>query len=250
MRQSFSGSETSTDVSVSSTENLSTSQRQEPQGEETQTGIHHHVDYSDNEYSIIARLGVPASALETKTQNCGPQYRQFPHPTDHTGYLNSSVNCGGSFSWVQQSNQLMLPGQKPEMGFNKTQEFSRDVSLSPYHFNNASNTAWTAPQGLDVESLQHNSGSNTSLQSSYFTDLPPPPQYPGSKGMYENVDRTKMRRSYETVESNDLKGSHSHPDLSRYHESHNKQLMSQLGMGVPQYQQRDNHRYVLYVFMY
>ncbi|XP_055868443.1 angiomotin-like isoform X1 [Biomphalaria glabrata] len=63
-RQSFSGSETSTDVSLSSTENLATSQRQEPQGEETQTTFNYNLD-DGSSYSILERLGMPPGALDS-----------------------------------------------------------------------------------------------------------------------------------------------------------------------------------------
>ncbi|BFZ00875.1 hypothetical protein BsWGS_03913 [Bradybaena similaris] len=67
-RQSYSGSETSTDVSLSSTENLATSQRQEPQGEETQSSFNYQLDFGNAEgsnYSILERLGMPPSAIDS-----------------------------------------------------------------------------------------------------------------------------------------------------------------------------------------
>ncbi|CAG5126996.1 unnamed protein product, partial [Candidula unifasciata] len=67
-RQSYSGSETSTDVSLSSTENLATSQRQEPQGEETQSSFNYHLDFGSAEgsnYSILERLGMPPGAIDS-----------------------------------------------------------------------------------------------------------------------------------------------------------------------------------------
>ena len=69
-RQSFSGSETSTDMSFSSSENLDCcSLRQEPQGAEThrlfQNTFDPIVNGSDT-YSILSRLGMPQSALELK----------------------------------------------------------------------------------------------------------------------------------------------------------------------------------------
>ncbi|KAK3788410.1 hypothetical protein RRG08_012587 [Elysia crispata] len=84
-RQSYSGSETSTDVSLSSTENLATSQRQDPQGEETRPSAmgFHTLDHlgggggmvgmldggggiggGGGGYSILERLGMPPSALD------------------------------------------------------------------------------------------------------------------------------------------------------------------------------------------
>ena len=71
-RQSFSGSETSTDMSFSSSENLDCcSLRQEPQGAETHRLFQNtfdpivNVNGSDT-YSILSRLGMPQSALEVK----------------------------------------------------------------------------------------------------------------------------------------------------------------------------------------
>ena len=79
-RQSYSGSEASTDISLSSTENLSTSARQDPQGEETvqvapSPGL---LDpggdggTGDATYSeLLAHLAaaMPASAVEVKSAN-------------------------------------------------------------------------------------------------------------------------------------------------------------------------------------
>ncbi|XP_059173003.1 angiomotin-like protein 1 [Physella acuta] len=67
-RHSFSGSETSTDVSLSSTENLASTQRQEPQGEETQSPFSYPLDVGSSDgssYSILERLGMPPRVLET-----------------------------------------------------------------------------------------------------------------------------------------------------------------------------------------
>ncbi|KAK3095196.1 hypothetical protein FSP39_011357 [Pinctada imbricata] len=211
LRQSFSGSETSTDVSVSSTENLSTSQRQEPQGEENQSSqALHTVNMSDTEYSILARLGMPATALEPKTVSSQPYYNMasghghcLPYPTDHAGYLNNPC-CGSSFSWHSHSaNTLYPPAQK---SVPKTSDFTtQDVHVSNVY----SSPHWT---GAPVDQLQ----------SAYFTHLPPPPEYPGS-----TPDRPELRRSYETVGKSDiadLTACKSQPDLSKYWEAHNKQL--------------------------
>ncbi|GFR85057.1 angiomotin [Elysia marginata] len=101
-RQSYSGSETSTDVSLSSTENLATSQRQDPQGEETTPSAmgFHPLDHlgggsgmvgmldgvggigGGGGYSILERLGMPPSALDG----------------------------AGKFSSLQQHSSVMAPG--------------------------------------------------------------------------------------------------------------------------------------------
>lgn len=51
-------------MSLSSTENLATSQRQEPQGEETQTTFNYNLD-DGSSYSILERLGMPPGALDS-----------------------------------------------------------------------------------------------------------------------------------------------------------------------------------------
>ncbi len=76
-RQSYSGSEASTDLSMSSMENLSLSARQEPQGEETVTLVPSPspVDPAaslDLQYShLLAHIAaaMPASAMEVKSTN-------------------------------------------------------------------------------------------------------------------------------------------------------------------------------------
>lgn len=203
LRQSFSGSEASTDVSVSSTENLSTSVRQEPQGEENQstTGYPPHLDYgsSDNGYSILARLGMPTTALEMKTSTISQPYYQMaghcvPHPTDNYGYLNNPC-CGSSFSWHphQVSNSCVA------------------VSKTTENVTSTSGQQWTMDQ----------------LQSPYFTQLPPPPEYPGF-----HVEKTEqLRRSYETMERCDpaeMSACKSQPDLTHYWEAHSKMVEQNL----------------------
>ncbi|XP_056004959.1 angiomotin-like protein 1 isoform X2 [Ostrea edulis] len=196
LRQSFSGSETSTDVSVSSTENLSTSVRQEPQGEENQSSTGYpssHLDYSssDASYSILARLGMPTTALEMKTSTVSQPYYQMaghciPHPTDKFGYLNNPC-CGSSFSW---------------------------------HPPQVSNSCVSMTKTTDVIS---SSGQTWQLQPSYFTQLPPPPEYPG----FSVEKPEQLRRSYETMDRVDpaeMSACKSQPDLTRYWETHSKMM--------------------------
>ncbi|XP_033759809.1 angiomotin-like isoform X1 [Pecten maximus] len=207
LRQSFSGSETSTDVSVSSMENLSSSQRQEPQGEETATPSYHHQTECSEEYSIMARL-----AQDSKSQQSSvPYYGQVPHPTDNRGYLNS----GPFYPWTQHPH-LLPQGQKVgDSGMG-----GKDLGESHLCSFSVANTDW-AYTGSNQQQT-----TNSSLQAAYFTTLTPPPQYPGANGLYENMDRTKMKRSYETVESVEIKSCHSQPDLHRYWESHNPEALA------------------------
>lgn len=95
-RQSFSGSETSTDVSLSSTENLATSQRQEPQGEETQSPFYSHLDFGGvdggSSYSILARLGMPPGGLDSLGKQNQQQQQQYLNvsATSVSGGINIS----------------------------------------------------------------------------------------------------------------------------------------------------------------
>lgn len=96
-RQSFSGSETSTDVSLSSNENLVTSQRQEPQGEETQTSLYSHLDLDGNGYSILARLGIPPGAIENSTNQTTVPYTSSP-PYDRSQPFQSKITSQGKLA--------------------------------------------------------------------------------------------------------------------------------------------------------
>ncbi|KAH3870548.1 uncharacterized protein LOC127868309 isoform X2 [Dreissena polymorpha] len=100
LHQSFSGSEASTDVSVSSNENLASGQRQEPQGEETQVSSPHLVyDASGfSDYSIMARLGMPASEIDQKLMQSSNTPHIYVTPGNgvyssvHGPYIATSVN--------------------------------------------------------------------------------------------------------------------------------------------------------------
>ena len=152
LRQSFSGSETSTDVSVSSTENLSSSQRQEPQGEETQVQQSSHSydlsNTSDSDYSILARLGMSTAGLELKapptpqiyvTGNTGsnlhgPHFATTPSVAMQSVPQNPSssfyVSSESGFSSAStSSSKLTLPdtGWNQNISFNSSM-FSCDRS--------------------------------------------------------------------------------------------------------------------------
>lgn len=207
LRQSFSGSETSTDVSVSSMENLSTAQRQEPQGEETQSPqpAYHHPEFSDMGYSILERLGMPKTALDIQSThqqyyNMSGHPHCIPYPTDQNGYLNSSC-CVTQWQTNPSTFSGICTGIKSE---NLTSFPGAPIYSSP---------SWN---------VEH---SPNHLQSSYFTNLPPPPEYPGAKS------NEHLRRSYETVERTDMTTCRSQPDLSRYMEAHNKSANLLYGSG-------------------
>ncbi|CAG2213248.1 unnamed protein product [Mytilus edulis] len=207
LRQSFSGSETSTDVSVSSMENLSTTQRQEPQGEETHTPTqqnYHQPEFSEMGYSILERLGMPKTAMDFIPSTNQPYYNMsghpqhcIPYPTDPNGYLNCP-SCSVS-QW--QTNPSTFSGICTGM---------KNSSVSSENVTTFSNAPIYSSPSWNIEH------SPNQLQSSYFTTLPPPPEYPGTKA-------NELRRSYETVERTDMTTCRSQPDLSRYMEAHNKQ---------------------------
>ena len=87
-RQSYSGSETSTDLSLSSTENLSTFTRQDPQGEETTGGVTTpslepwDTSTADPSYGLVPQLAnVPTSGVEIRSTNSATFYVMGNRPT-------------------------------------------------------------------------------------------------------------------------------------------------------------------------
>lgn len=150
---------------------------------------------------------MPTTALEMKTSTISQPYYQMaghcvPHPTDNYGYLNNPC-CGSSFSWHphQVSNSCVA------------------VSKTTENVTSTSGQQWTMDQ----------------LQSPYFTQLPPPPEYPGF-----HVEKTEqLRRSYETMERCDpaeMSACKSQPDLTHYWEAHSKMVEQNL--------QREDQRFV------
>ncbi|ESO82130.1 hypothetical protein LOTGIDRAFT_237125 [Lottia gigantea] len=214
-RQSFSGSETSTDVSVSSMENLATSIRQEPQGEENQSqNLYNQIDLnnSDGGYSILARLGMPPSSLsETKSTSVpaylvkGPSGGQMftTHSEPASAYNSQAIP-----QWKQSSvPQLTVPNT----------DYNR-VPVSTYHgsgpYVNAQH--WIMDP---VEIAQ----SHKMMQ--YLANLPPPPEYPGPKSE-PPVKIDTYHHGYDMMESAKVELSRSQPDLSRLTESQPKTPLS------------------------
>ena len=164
-RQSYSGSEASTDISVSSTD-LSTSARQEPQGEEQAHVVSTPLDPGDNsEYSILSSLGLPVTpngALEVKSTNSstfyvtgsmqphyavsnnhdtaysevggGTAHMAILHPqacsTSSALYPYTTVNSN-VYSTSPVMNQIQLPNV-PQQYFSGPQS-SQVVPQAPYH---------------------------------------------------------------------------------------------------------------------
>lgn len=216
-KKSFSGSENSTDISLSSTENLSIcpSLRQEPQGEENQsTNLYHQPDpiAVDSEYSILARLGMPTSAIEANTSNSPTYYvsssgvegmpaNQYPAPPEvHVSqdYLNNE-----SAQW--QNNQLSGSQQRP-VNVTKTMEFYRNP-ISTYQTSSLVEQPLTSGHNVNFDPLQ------ITNQLLYLTNLPPPPEYPGPTLIATSPEKKDLRRSYEMLDKKDI--TRSQPDLSR-----------------------------------
>ncbi|CAG5134871.1 unnamed protein product, partial [Candidula unifasciata] len=113
-RQSYSGSETSTDVSVSSNENLATTQRQEPQGEETQTSFNYHLDLGTTDgssYSILERLGMPSRALESSAKSAGGSSSNLQVSHERTLQQNFTASTSASNTYRHSANSSPLYSQ-------------------------------------------------------------------------------------------------------------------------------------------
>ncbi|KAL3846484.1 hypothetical protein ACJMK2_017471 [Sinanodonta woodiana] len=223
MRQSFSGSETSTDLSVSSQENLATSQRQEPQGEETQQSYHNYdLGNFDSGYSILARLGMPTTGMDYKQQNehsifvtgstiHGPHYASAPNAGYHTSSStapNVSFQSPGGKTHSNESLHSQSDGRHITVS-----EYEQMLNVSAYN----NSTLYANYPRSEYGGMEYTQ--TGPLASSYFTHLPPPPQY-GAQHYHELLDRCDTKRSYETVEKTDLTGSRSQPELSHF--SHGK----------------------------
>ncbi|XP_046369226.2 angiomotin-like isoform X2 [Haliotis rufescens] len=217
LRQSFSGSETSTDVSVSSTENLATSQRQEPQGEETQTqNLYNQLDLNptDSDYSILARLGMPTpSSVELKPTPV-PAYFITGPPQGKVYTVHSEA------SPVYAQGQLTVPQWSPQMV--TTTQSPVTVSRSVEYNQNLISTYRTIPQYVNSQWSPQSSTDQGSQLISYLSNLPPPPEYPGPRAP-NTAEKTELRKSSETMDKIEL--TRSQPDLSRLSDSQSKVAM-------------------------
>lgn len=214
-------------MSLSSTENLATWQRQEPQGEETQTPLYQHLD--DGSYSILARLGMPQGAIEQKggseqvsssPSSSSPFYSSgsnfqsyYSHPSHSqsvyattssvSGRDNAAYVVGGSGS---QQN-LTVPHSWQVHGLPPPQSGQYSRSHTPtYHHPHPYVNTWT-----NVEGVGGGYTGQTSQFLSHPPHLPPPPQYPGHRNI--DIEKKDLRRSYETI-AGKTELRHSHPDLS------------------------------------
>ncbi|KAH9512690.1 hypothetical protein Btru_037919 [Bulinus truncatus] len=185
-RQSFSGSETSTDVSLSSTENLATSQRQEPQGEETQTSFNYSVDVGGcdgSSYSILERLGMPPAALDSagKFPNYGSAnslnalsnfYQERSQPWYQSDLSRASTSLGLSSSSlpVYSKGHLAVPqwhtGQSQrDRDYSHQQQGRVATPTGDYTSSSSSCATEVTPSSLTTHSTTTRAGE----YSSYFS---------------------------------------------------------------------------------
>ncbi|XP_013387912.1 angiomotin [Lingula anatina] len=168
-RQSYSGSEASTDISLSSNENLSTSARQDPQGEENQGGLAPgHYDPGDTlaDDSILARLGMPPS-VEVKSTRAGTFYI--------TGRPQGAANTPEDLPIdCQQIQPLQGQGHWNAMAANQ-----RLTNLIQSKDNDSGGKGSPAPTRL---SSREQLGGYVNDPKTLGSCLPPPPRYPGPAG--------------------------------------------------------------------
>lgn len=258
LHQSFSGSEGSTDVSVSSTENLPTCIRQEPQGEETQlpqTCLSYDTCGS-SEYSIIARLGMSTSSMDVNPVNTpqiyvtgnpanvhGPHFATSPTSTCGSQKQNLYMSSESGFSSASTSSSKLTLGDNSNLNSSFTSGYSCDVSpnvpsrqsvsnfsspasVSSYNSSTLyANFPYSVTPGVIDQSHLHQlpqfamAPQSSHMVPQYLTSLPPPPEYPGA---YDPREAT--RRSYEIIGKPEIPGSRSQPELSHFVNTPNKHL--------------------------
>lgn len=231
LRQSFSGSETSTDVSVSSTENLATCQRQEPQGEETQTQqscFPYDINTTtQSDYSILARLGMPTSGMEFNSQNT-PQIYVTGNMPSHGPHFATSLSHGQGYYMSSESGLSSASNSSSKLAMQDYHNLSPKSSKSPNTYHSpASVSSYSSSTlyanypfgqvpGIDANLMQF--AQSGQMIPQYLSSLPPPPEYPGLHKQ-DLLDRPEQRRSYEVLGKPDIPGVRSQPDLSAFRES-------------------------------
>lgn len=220
---------------MSSTENLATWQRQDPQGEETQTPLYQHLD--DGNYSILARLGMPPGTIDSKTipdQHISTSSSQYyttgsGSPSYYSSSAHSQTVYASSLSGREDTTNvyasggirqhLTVPQNWQAQGLPPPQSanYFRSVTPTYHHPHPYINAQWNSAE----------QGQNCQLFT-YLANLPPPPEYPGQR--LSNVEKKGLSQSDEhLVRKVDL--THSHPDLSHLSESkscHSKPVVSVL----------------------
>lgn len=253
LHKSFSGSETSTDVSVSSTENLPTCHRQEPQGEETQLPQVCLPYDTCSDYSILARLGMQTSGKDVTpistpqiyvTGNSsnihGPHFATSPahgltsqrpslYLSNESGF--SSASTSSSKLTIGDNNSMLNSSytsgfscdQSPNISRHSTPNFSSPTSVSSY---NSSTLYANFPYSYNPSAIDHSqftplpqfsmSPQSGHMIPQYMSSLPPPPEYPGAFDPIFLDQREATRRSYEIIGKPEIPGSRSQPELSHF----------------------------------
>ncbi|CAE1331944.1 AMOTL [Acanthosepion pharaonis] len=201
LRQSFSGSETSTDVSLSSSENLSTCQRQEPQGEETHPQeMYYDLKPMPEGYSMLARLGMhlPVDVKNLNDQTVFATNNQHTmnniYMTPSTQYYSTTIPLTVPSTW--ENNPIITgPTDSRIIPLNATVSMPSNIAYTNQCF---------SQQNMDPQVLQ------------YLSNLPPPPEYK-AKSDSESSVKKDLRRSYEMLDK--VERTRSQPDLTRFGDS-------------------------------
>lgn len=201
LRQSFSGSETSTDVSLSSSENLSTCQRQEPQGEETHPQeMYYDLKPMPEGYSMLARLGMhlPVDVKNLNDQTVFATNNQHTmnniYMTPSTQYYPTTIPLTVPSTW--ENNPIITgPTDSRIIPLNATVSMPSNIAYTNQCF---------SQQNMDPQVLQ------------YLSNLPPPPEYK-AKSDSESSVKKDLRRSYEMLDK--VERTRSQPDLTRFGDS-------------------------------
>lgn len=166
-RQSYSGSEASTDISLSSTENLSTSARQEPQGEETTKVVLGPFDPATGEdgFSLLSSLGLQSTqAVEVKSTNSSTFYVTGSMPISSTMSVissNQELNLSGSSGYASQvPTPTPTPTPTPLTQYQKTT--AQGSCLIPAQ---GSGLVYSSSPVMGSQMLQQLNQQNTFLQS-------------------------------------------------------------------------------------
>ena len=165
-RQSYSGSEASTDISLSSTENLSTSTRQEPQGEETTKVVVGPFDPAtgDDGFSLLSSLGLQSTqAVEVKSTNSSTFYvtGSMPISTTMSVSSNQELNLSGSSGYASQvPTPTPTPTPTPLTQYQKTT--AQGNCLMPQ----GNSIVYSTSPLLGSQMLQHLNQHNYNLHSS------------------------------------------------------------------------------------
>lgn len=172
---------------MSSTENLPTCHRQEPQGEETQ-GPPTCMSYDSGEYSILERLGMPAQSLEQKYPVNTPQIYvtgNYSEEGVHGPYIATSVGL------ASHDNQMLCLSN--DSGF--TGSFGNSSKLTMDDSSSSCSTVTTS--GYSCEQSP-NVPVRQPMSSNFTTPTSVSPYSAGT--IYKNYPLTSHSTGYEPIQ--------------------------------------------------